>query len=209
MTTLAIVIPFKAKDQKSRLAAVLTKGERRELSGLMLVDVLDAILSAGRIGQTFVVSSSVEALTLAEESGAFGVRESRDGGVNSAIKKGIEAVQAENMMVIPSDVPLLKGSEIRGAMALKEGGSDAVLAPSFGFDGTNLLAFSRSKQVPLSFDRDSFWNHLRGAGMKRLSVAVCSGRGIRFDVDTPAQLRQLARAGPGSRSGSFARRALR
>ena len=209
MTGLAVLIPFKATGAKSRLSPVLSTQSRRELAELMLLDVLDAFAAAGLLRRCFVVSSNGRALSLAEEAGATALEESSDRGVNSAVEWGMEKeAGAEEFMVVPSDLPLLRGSEIRDAYSFRAAGIDVVVSPSRRFDGTNLLLVSRSRPVSLSYDKNSFWNHIGAAAEAGRTLAVNSGMGFLFDVDTPADLVALASLRINRRSVAFARKAL-
>jgi 2-phospho-L-lactate guanylyltransferase len=172
----------------------------------MLLDVLGALGEAGLLSSSFVISSSRRTLGLAKRAGAKAIREASDTGVNSAIEKGLGDVPADDVMVVPSDLPLLTATEIKGALKLRSSGVDVVVVPSMDFDGTNLLLFPRSNPLPLSFDRDSFWNHLEAASRRGLKVAVFSARGIRYDVDTISHLRGLAKERTSGRAVALARK---
>jgi 2-phospho-L-lactate/phosphoenolpyruvate guanylyltransferase len=172
----------------------------------MLLDVLDAVEKAGLLSQCYVISSSKRRRRLAEGAGARTIEEGSDSGVNSAIETGMGDVETDDLMVVPSDLPLLTAAEIRGALRLRAAGVEVVIAPSIDFDGTNLLLFSRSTPMELSFDRDSFWNHLEAAARKQLKVAVYSARGVRFDVDTASHLDELARQMSPGRAVALARK---
>jgi 2-phospho-L-lactate guanylyltransferase (CobY/MobA/RfbA family) len=82
-----------------------------------------------------------------------------------------------------------------------------VIAPSASFNGTNALVFSPKAGLALSYDRDSFWNHIRASGRKGLSVGVSSEPGLTFDLDSPHDLRLLARSKARNPAVEFARRA--
>jgi len=205
----AVLIPVKASDQKSRLGPLLRPRQRQELAELMLLDVLDAVGGAGLLPRCFVVSSSRRTRRLAVAAGAKTIEEGSDNGVNSAIEGAMVGVDADDLMVIPSDLPLLRAAEIKKALLLREAGMEVVVAPSIEFDGTNLLLFTKSKPIELSFDRDSFWNHLEAAARKRLRVAVLSARGIRFDIDGVSHLRALAKEKSPSRAVTLARELVR
>jgi 2-phospho-L-lactate guanylyltransferase (CobY/MobA/RfbA family) len=95
-------------------------------------------------------------------------------------------------MVAPSDLPLLRKSEIKTAVSYRSQGVDVVISPSRAFDGTNLLLFSKSRPIDLSYDKDSFWNHVQSSAAKGLRLAVYTGPGFIFDIDSPADLADLA-----------------
>jgi 2-phospho-L-lactate guanylyltransferase len=208
LTSLAVLVPVKSSRVKSRLAGVLTEAQRREFANLLLSDVLGVLKEAALLGVTHIVSPDGEILGLAERMGARGIPELKDSGVNSAVARGIAAARNPgNVLVVPADLPLLRASEIKQIIALKSAGADVVMTPSFAFDGTNALLFSPRSRFPLSYDDNSFWNHLATSARKGLSTAVCCQRGLMFDVDSPDDFRALARSRSSRPSVSFARRA--
>jgi 2-phospho-L-lactate guanylyltransferase len=210
LTTTAVLIPVKSSAAKSRLSQVLSGLERREFAELLLRGVLEALGQAGLLSSSYVVSSDSRTLTLARRMGADVILEPGNAGVNSAVSRGIRRTRpSENVLVIPSDLPLLQASELRHLIALKSAGLDVVMAPSWSFDGTNALLFSRERGITLSYDDDSFWNHLESCAQRGLSVGVSSRRGLTFDVDSPEDLRSLARLGPNKPLVPFAVRATR
>ena len=206
---MALIVPVKSSG-KSRLSPVLTADERKALSRALFNGVMKAIRGAGMISSCLVVSSDREALAAASSSGAAPVAELRDRGVNAAVKRGMdEAGWASQFLVIPSDLPLLKSSDLTDLVRLRAAGVEVLVAPSTAFDGTNALLFPRAPLLPLSYDTDSFWNHLSGASKLGLTTGVFARRGVMFDVDSPGDLRALAASGSRSEAAALARGALR
>ncbi len=204
----AVLVPFKAKEGKSRLSSALSLAGRRTLSELMLLDVLKTVGAAGLLRRCVVVSSDPRALSIATRSGASTLREPSDRGVNAAVKWAMKSIKKEDrFMVLPSDLPLLNSRELRTATRL---GSrfGCVISPSKSFNGTNLFIFSRKTGLALSYDSDSFWNHVRGAARNSSTLAVYSGRGVLFDVDSADDLEELAKARINTPSVEFARKAI-
>jgi 2-phospho-L-lactate guanylyltransferase len=117
-----------------------------------------------------------------------------------------ESPESRDVLVLPSDLPLLRASDIRKILTLKSKGLDVVLSPSQAFDGTNALLFPRGSPVRLSYDDNSFWAHLASAASHGLSVGVYAGTGVMFDVDSPEDLDALARTDINSKAAAFARR---
>lgn len=209
MNKTAILIPFKADRRKSRLSQVLNPNQRSRLAELMLAEVLGVFREAGLLSRCHVVSSDGKVLALARRLGALTIAERQDEGVNAAVDTGVRTLgKGRDFMVVPSDLPLLASDEVKTALALKRG-FDCVISPSRLFDGTNLLIFSGRDAPVLSYDSDSFWNHVRVAARKGLSLAVYCGEGVLFDVDTLKDLRALSHTGKRIPSVEFAKEALK
>jgi 2-phospho-L-lactate guanylyltransferase len=195
---------------KSRLSGVLTEGQRREFTRLLLSDLLSVISDSHLLGRTYVVSSDADIMRLANLRGAGVVREQVDRGVNAAVAEGTEGTGSpENVLVLPSDLPLIRVSEVLGLIALKSSGFEVVLTPSKGFNGTNAMLYSTGARIALSYDDNSFWNHLSSAAHNGLTTAVSCRPGLMFDVDTPEDFRELAGSESDRPSAGFARRHLR
>ena len=210
MRRLAVVVPVKSGERKSRLSAIMGKEEREELAGLLLKDVLGAMRSSGLLPSCHVVSSDRRVLDMAGRAGARTISEAEDAGVNAAVASAVKGIgPGADILVIPSDLPLIGKSELERLGGAARSGVDVVMAPSLGFDGTNALFFRGSAPLKLSYDDDSFWKHLASAAGERLTVRVMTDPGLMFDVDSPEDLSRLARSGSRRGSAIFARRVLR
>ncbi|MDV3244395.1 MAG: 2-phospho-L-lactate guanylyltransferase [Nitrososphaerales archaeon] len=204
----AIVIPFKGRGYKSRLSPVLDATRRRRLAYLLLEGVLEAVGRAGLSRRCFVISSDPEVRGLASVFGASFVAESRASGVNSAVRLAVRrAGKFERFVVLPSDLPFLSSSDVTVAVELGEQ-KELVISPSWSFNGTNLLLFSKRRTPALSYDDNSFWNHLASAARRGLSTAVLTRPGILFDLDSPADVEELLRLRPRTSAARFLRESL-
>jgi len=204
-----VIIPMKSAHVKSRLSSVLSEEQRTEFSRSLLSDILSVLRVSGLLRQCRVVSSDSKILDFAAEKGTVVVSEGSDAGVNEAVKNGLATIEGdEDILVLPSDLALLRAPELGRLLRLKSSGLDVVMAPSTTFNGTNALLFSSTLGFPLSYDNDSFWNHLVSCGRLGLSVGVCCERGLMFDVDTPQDLRLLSRSRSKRRSVVFAKGVL-
>lgn len=209
MTEVRVVVPFKGGGKKSRLSDLLTLPQRIQFSILLLECVLGAIDGAGLVAECFVVTSDARAIGVARRFGAFPLTEPKNEGVNEAVRRGIRDAQDTAIIaVVPSDLPLLSAGEITKSISFIREDIDLVLAPSMAFDGTNLLVSSREKMPRLSYDRDSFWNHLSDAAQRRMRMAVYTAPGFVFDVDTPRDFRALSRLRINNPAAMFAKRAI-
>ncbi len=205
----AVVIPVKGENHKSRLAGVMDGQTREELARLLLVDLLSVIRRAGLLSSTFIVSSSEGMLATARYEGANALKEDRDRGFNSAVELAMRTREDSNeFLVLPSDLPLLKVEDLKRPLATKREGIDAVISPSRAFDGTNLLLYSRARIPGLSYDNDSFWNHVSSAARSNISLAVYGSVGIMMDLDSVADARSLLRSKKNCASLEFLRREI-
>ena len=208
MKPFAVLIPVKSSGAKSRLSPVLSRVEREELQSLLLSWELRVLREAGLLAVAHVVSSDPEILRLANRCGAGTIREASDEGVNAAVEAGVGALgRPRKVLVLPSDLPLLRASQLKHIVSLSEL-LQVVIAPSASFNGTNALVFPPGVGLPLSYDNDSFWNHVKASGREGLSVGVVSEPGLTFDLDTPEDLRSLACARANTLAVAFARRAI-
>jgi 2-phospho-L-lactate guanylyltransferase len=158
----------------------------------MLEDTLQTMTKARMIGQTFIVSSDPQVLEFVKRFGANSVSEPRDAGVNSAVRRGLEATTSyERQMVIPADLPLLGAEDLKTGPMLAREGAEVVISPSETFDGTNMLLLPTDEAFPLHYDDDSFRKHVAAANDLRLQVAVYYSRGVGFDIDRPSDLHRF------------------
>lgn len=200
---------MKFAERKSRLSILLGRQRREEFARLLLAEVMDTLAAAGFLRSAYVVSPDDSMLALASEKGSRTVKEPVDAGVNSAVSRGLERIPGtSSVLVLPADLPLLEASDLKLLVAMMEQGIEVVISPSRTFDGTNALLLAKPALFPLSYDHDSFWNHLSGAARDGLSLGVCTRPGLMFDVDTPADFRALALSTSKRRSARYARSVL-
>ena len=163
---------------------------------------------AGLRKTCYLVSSDAEALKVAKSMGISSVRESADAGVNSAVRTAVRSLSSyDSFMVVPADLPALSSRDLKRAHALGRTVS-VVISPSASFTGTNLLLFTRRRAPRLSYDRDSFWNHLASSASRGLSVGVYTGSGVTLDLDTQRDVKSLLASQPDSATARYLREAV-
>jgi 2-phospho-L-lactate guanylyltransferase len=120
-------------------------------------------------------------------------------GKKRALNKGVRLAMRDARrcrfsaaVVVPSDIPLAKPSEIRRFLNSSDGYSVAI-APSKDGGGTNALLLRPPGVISPAFGKSSFRKHLTSAHRKGLSVRVIKSAGIALDVDEPADLVALER----------------
>lgn len=185
MKTVAVV-PVKGLDQaKSRLAGVLSPGERAKLTLEMLAHVLETIGQSGVVDKIGVISPEVEQLPLPD--GVARIKQIEP-GLNNLLEQGREwalSEGADRLMVIFADLPLLSASDIVEISELGREANTLVLAPDRHGHGTNVMLSNPVTLARFAFGTGSYHKHRRRALEDRASVATYHSIGTSLDLDTP------------------------
>lgn len=192
----AVVVARTSPTAKSRLSSVLNARERASLARAMLADVLDVCGHGGLDGCVGVVDDA-EGVALAERAGALTVL---DGGLdmNRAVVAGIQRAASHHptcVLVLPGDVPLVTSEEI-ASLVEQSMGCPVVVARDRGGVGTNALVLRPPDALVPVFGLASARRHVAQARAKGLAACVLDLPGLGLDVDTPDDLRWLARHHP-------------
>lgn len=195
----AVVLPVKRLDDaKQRLGVLLTPPQRRALMAAMLDDVLHSLGRVAVSHELLVVTRDADAARAAQAHGARVIADPADAGHSAAAALGIDAAlahDAERVLLVPGDCPLLASEELDGLLRLAPAphGRVVVVADREG-EGTNALLLEPPGVIRPAFGPGSHARHLAAA--KRAGVPVLTRRpaSLLLDVDTPADLRALADA---------------
>ena len=183
---------------KTRLAPALpAAAERIALAEAMFRDVLSAALSARSPDVVAVVTSDPALLELARGGGALAIDEEFPRGLNVAVRLGTEFLisrGATTVCTVLSDIPLVTGEDIDASFAaMAEGGSAAVLVPSFDFSGTNMMTRTPPDVIPTRFGRLSLARHLEDCRERGVPCQVLRMSRPAIDLDVPDDLIEFAR----------------
>ena len=190
------VVPVKPlATGKSRLAGVLSEAERVRLNRRFLDHVLAVTGETPGAARTIVVSRDSAVLALAAERGAHAVEEPGERGLNAALHAARAAAVlqgAEALLVVPTDLPLLRAADI-DAMAgqLESRRPTMLIAPDRAGTGTNALLLAPPGALDFAFGPDSLAAHLAAARDAGLASSVVHLGNLSFDVDTPEDYRRL------------------
>lgn len=197
---LAALVPLNSRAHaKTRLAGALDPRDRAELARWLARRVLDA-LHAARIPHVAVISPDDEVLRWAWQNGAQALRQ-RGSGLNAALDLGRAWAlrrEADALLVALGDLPLLTADDIRALAGVAEAASDAssvTIAPDRADLGTNLLLLRPATAIPFAFGVDSLARHSALAHEVNIEPGIVRLPGAAFDVDTPADLEELAERG--------------
>ncbi|MCB0021775.1 MAG: 2-phospho-L-lactate guanylyltransferase [Caldilinea sp.] len=187
--------PFTAA--KSRLATILSPTERARLGAFLLERTLRVAQEAEAFDEIMVISRDPVALQLASGLGARALAET---GVelNEAVTQACRDAQengATCVLVLPADLPRLTAADLHLLCAAADAPETVVITPSRD-GGTNALLLSLPVPFAFAYGRDSFQHHARRATRSALDVRVVETDNLRFDLDAPADLSELANDGP-------------
>lgn len=206
MSTWAIVPVKRLSEAKSSLKPALTSEQRREFALSMLKDVLGAVKRAQSVAGVLVVSPDDEVLNLARSRSAVPVPEP-DVGLNRALSIAINRAKksgAEDILILPADVPLLSPRDVEKIIGLASGERDVVIAPSKR-KGTNALLLRPPDVMNLCFGGESFPAHLEEARRAGIAAHIYRSERVETDIDEVSDLVKLEAQGLGTRSCDFLR----
>jgi 2-phospho-L-lactate/phosphoenolpyruvate guanylyltransferase len=203
-----ILIPVKSlANAKQRLASLLDQPTRTKLAQAMLFDVLETLGSWQSRPEVGVVTSDPFAVELARRFEFQIIPDNANRSETDAIEMATRFCASQGVdstLVIPGDIPLIKAHELERILeAAPDEGS--VLVPAADGRGTNAAWRRPAGLFPLRFGNDSFKPHLAAARATQKPCVVLQLPGIALDIDSPADLRQLAEAPSETRAQRLAR----
>lgn len=177
---------------KSRLAAGLSPGRRRELVDSMLWHVLDVLRAAPGIDRVAVVSPDHDGLPedvvrLADPGG----------GLNAALAQAARQATARGatrLVIVHADLPRLRREEVTALIEASRAAGVGI-APDHRGSGTNALCLTLPASMRFEFGPGSLERHLEQAAALGLTPAVVRSPGLAFDLDEPEDLRSYSPAG--------------
>lgn len=195
MRTFAIV-PVKRFDRsKSRLGAILSSGERRKLSELLLVNTIRTLQQSRAISSTIIVTSESSVVEIVGTTRAKFLKLDNDNGVNAALllaDKYSSQNGADATLVIPQDIPLLSATDINNLCSRAEPLARCiVICPSIRYDGTNALLRKPPRLMKTLYDKDSFNSHIRAAVKMNVPIRFFLSRRMMKDLDSAEDIRIL------------------
>jgi 2-phospho-L-lactate guanylyltransferase len=186
------IVPVKPLNRaKSRLAPVLTAEQRETLSLQMLETTLQTLKKVEGIKGVLVISRDSAALAFARKLDVYTVSESGAPELNNALTRATQVVStwhARGVLVLASDIPLMRVEDIEGMLALAPHDPAVVVAPNRLEDGTNALLIRPPGLIPYRFGENSLENHLAEAHQAGASVRIYRSPTLSLDVDTPPDL---------------------
>ena len=195
------IVPFKILARgKQRLAGMLTERERAALSRAMIEDLLSALVQVQLLEGILMVSDDDGAAHFAQKYGLDLINEDRTPGpgLNNAVNCAINYLMSSSIhdiMVIHGDMPLVSAADLSGLIQghQRHGKPALTLVSDRWRKGTNCLISSSRDAIPACFGKDSLSKHRRAAQQHGVPCRIAEVPSIMFDIDTPADLEELAR----------------
>ena len=177
------LIPYKPKNPKTRLSALLSQEEREQLAAAMLSDVKDAVKDA--------MCSPVIVCTELFDSEDVQVTIT-DTDLNGALNEILPQSVAETLIIM-ADLPLANAEAIRRVISTK---MDMAIVPGRG-GGTNVIYLKEPKRFHVDYYGTSFMKHMKIAEDAGLSCEVIDSFRLHTDIDEEEDLAELLIHGSG------------
>ena len=181
------VVPLKnLKSAKSRLSNILAAGERQELVLAMFDDVLVSLRESHFIDRIFLVADKY----FNPVADVQMITEIKNRGYDEAIIEALKdsrVNQAQAMLILPADLPLVSRDELNTLIRDQEDRSIRI-AGARDQDGTNALVMKPPSLLATSFGVGSFERHKKFAKALSVKIEEINLPGLSFDVDTEKDL---------------------
>ena len=201
------LLPVKRLEHaKLRLAGVLTRAQRQQLSLCMLEDILDTLNKTAEISGVTVISCDEAAMLLARDYHADVLNTGVDHGYASDVLKGVESISdkaVDKVIVIPADVPELDETGLTYLNRVHAGG--VTLCPAGNDGGTNGLVFTPPLSIGLKYGENSFDKFRKEAEKRQVTVNIARPDGLARDIDRSDDLLALRQQPGGNRTWRYVR----
>jgi 2-phospho-L-lactate guanylyltransferase len=177
------LIPYKPKNPKTRLSAILSQEEREQFAQAMLSDVKDAAKEA--MCSPVVVCSE---LYDSEDVQVTILDADLNGALNEILPQSVTSA-----LIIMADLPLANAEAIRRVISTEK---DMAIVPGRG-GGTNVIFVKEPKRFHVDYYGASFTKHMKIAEEAGLSCEVIDSFRLHTDIDEEEDLVELLIHGSG------------
>ena len=186
---LIAVVPRKAiSDAKTRMAPELSADERVLVMHRTFERVVQALAESAAVADVVVVVGDDQGRAWAQAHGLATLEEpSPGGGLNAALAAADGHLGAQPTLVLPADLPLVRGTDLDEAAAAIIGPRCVVVVPTAD-GGTGALIRVPGAAIPPRFGVDSAAAHLRAARQAGVPGRLVRIPGLALDLDRPADI---------------------
>ena len=202
MSVIAVVPVKDFTEAKLRLRGVLDSPDRAALAEAMASDVLHAVGESRAVDRCLVVGGA-DARQLASDHGCGYCDDSGCDTLSAAVTRAAQhcaGTGATTLLVLPGDLPALRGADIDRLLQGHRGGLS--LCPASADGGTNALAITPPDAIEFRYGSDSARRHLEAAAQSGLDSRCENLPAFGRDIDTPEDLERLVDrpVGPATRA---------
>jgi 2-phospho-L-lactate/phosphoenolpyruvate guanylyltransferase len=192
---------------KMRLAGLMSDEHRCALAQAMMRDVLAALAGCPTIAGITVVTSDDRAADIAAAVDAKVVNTGFDRGHTAAVQSGVGSVygRATNVLVLSTDIPLVRCEDIALLVSHHAPGPAVTLARAVADGGTNAILVSPPDVIGFQFGTGSESRHIEAARQVGATVRSLTIPRMAFDIDRPDDVTRFLEA----RSSTFTYRLFR
>lgn len=197
MTKWAVLPVKKYSVGKSRLSAFYSESKLTELNRYLFESTFTKLKNILEPNQILVVSQEEAALNWCSEHGGVALAEVEPSSLNSAVAQAQQYIKDHGggqVLVLPSDLPLMTATDINSLLSLGDGGRKLVIIPDHYQSGTNALLMSEPDLIQPRFGAGSFRKHTKQALMKKAELIVYLNENIQWDLDTSLELCRIIEA---------------
>ena len=189
----AAIIPVKTF-ARAKTRTGLSVGQKEQLCGAMLEEILHVLSISPKIDETVVVTREQKAAGICRRFNATEIFDEREEGVNGAVSLADRYLlenQFDASVVLPQDIPFIKTQDIDFMFRHAAPPNFAIVVPSRRFDGTNALVRMPVDLMETHYDEDSYRMHMKTAKEHTLNVALVFVKRIMWDVDSSEDMEFL------------------
>ncbi|HYP27644.1 MAG TPA: 2-phospho-L-lactate guanylyltransferase [Blastocatellia bacterium] len=200
----AVLIPIKDPERaKTRLSAILSPGERRDLAWAMFEDVSGAVTRAAKPDGIFLVSSFRPAIEHARSLGWDVLVEQRQVSESDSIDRASRILGERGfdcVLRLPADIPLVRPSDVDELLSVDLVAPAALMVPSREGTGTNAIIRTPPALFPSRFGPGSLALHLEEGARSGAACSIVNNSAIALDIDEPSDIALLLEVGRGTKA---------
>jgi 2-phospho-L-lactate/phosphoenolpyruvate guanylyltransferase len=191
----ALLIPVKDPTHaKTRLAELLSEGERRRLAWAMFEDLSRAVAAARKPDRVVMVTNFTPAIERAHDLGWDVLVEESQISESASVDWASRILSErgfDTVMRLPADLPLVQPADIDDLLSIELDSPGALLVPSREGTGTNAIIRTPPTLFPSRFGPNSFALHKQEAARIGVECVVVNNIRIALDIDEPADVELL------------------
>ena len=168
----------------------MDEATREALSLYLLKHVVRTVKNSSFSPEIWIVGGDILVKSLAQEESIVWVDDNKSNLNEGVLLGSVKAFEtdASAILILPSDLGLLKPSEVDYLVKLSNGLNRLVIAGAKRDGGTNALLIPKERLIGPHFGPESFNLHKQSIKTKGFQVTIAKSPGISFDLDTPEDL---------------------